>query len=76
MDGLEVMQGYGRWCMEVCLMRKWRDIWLVGLLSKMLQNNGQDIHMCNSDDDKRWNSFVSPRRGHSNVVHAGSFGYC
>jgi len=34
--------------MEVCLMRKWRDIWLVGLLSKMLQNNGQDIHMCDN----------------------------
>ena len=34
MDGLEVMQGYGCWYMEVCLMRKWRDIWLVGLLSK------------------------------------------
>ena len=48
MDGLEVMQGYGCWCMEVCLMRKWRDIWLVGFIVKMLQNNGQDIHMCNS----------------------------
>jgi len=34
MDGLEVMQGYGCWCMEVCLRRKWRDTQLVGLLSK------------------------------------------
>ena len=48
MDGLEVMQGYGCWCMEVCLRRKWRDIWLIGLLSKMLQNNGQDIRMCDN----------------------------
>jgi len=48
LDGLEVMQGYGCWCMEVCLMRKWRDIWLVGFIVKMLQNNGQVIHMCDT----------------------------
>jgi len=31
-------------------MRKWRDIWLVGFIVKMLQNNGQVIHMCDTTE--------------------------
>jgi len=48
MDGLEVMQGYGCWCMEFLLEEEMERHMVDWIIVKMLQNNGQDIHMCNS----------------------------